>query len=90
MFNKIKIHSLILNKFANNLAMVLMSLATVLGMFELSQKSYQKVVLNDSNNAIIKPANDPNNPIRREKEEADSNYVSYTESQRTYPRSGKY
>lgn len=90
MFKNTKKYSPKINKFANNLSMVLMSLATILGMFELSQKSYQKVVLNNSNTAVVKPASDPNNPIRREKEETDSNYVSYTESQRTYPRSGKY
>ena len=90
MFIKTKIYLLSHMKIASNLSMFLMSLATILGMLELSQEPYQKVILTDQSTLVIKAVNNPNNPIRRENEETDSNYVSYRESQRTYPRSGRY
>jgi hypothetical protein len=90
MFDKIK-NMKIADKVALDVGTSLMTMATVVGMLELSTHSFNRTVV------PLQPAyvsnhsgSDFNNSFRREKEEAGTLYVSYSESQRTPGRAGKY
>jgi hypothetical protein len=90
MFDKIKKLKMT-NRVAFDVGTTLMAMATVVGMLELSTHSINKVI------APLQPvyvanhsSSDFSNSMRREKEEAGTVYVSYSESQRTPGRAGKY
>ena len=90
MLEKIKIVNL-KNKVALDVGTSLMALATIVGMLELSGHSLNKIALNmQPVYASSHNQNELNNPMRREKEEAGPQYISYSESQRTPSRAGKY
>ena len=70
-----------------------MSLAAIFGMFEISYKHSNKLSLLPTKSVAyvkVSPPQNANNPIRRERDEVDTQYVSYAETQRTSPRMGKY
>ena len=89
MFQKLKLKISNTIRYMQFLSTVIMSLAAILGMFEITQKSYQRVIINPQNSQYTKLVNDSGSSVRNE-EESDSNYISYSEVQRTYPRSGRY
>ncbi len=68
-----------------------MSLATIVGMMRMPNHSVNRYVLPgqvirvETNNT-----DDINNPVSREKDDVVPAYVSYSETQRTPSRSGKY
>jgi hypothetical protein len=89
---KIKIDSQI-NKYAREAGLVVMTFATMVGMLELPSHTVNRVVLPTQVMSFASNSNNSselNNPIRREKEETTSEYISYSESQRTPGRFGKY
>ena len=90
MLEKINIDNLI-NRKISDIGIAVMTLATVVGMLELPGHTPNRFVLPAQTATVTaNNLNEVNNPIRREKEEAVSQYVSYSESQRTPGRSGKY
>ena len=81
----------ITDKVALDIGTSLMALATVVGMLEISTHSINKAIVPlQPVYAVNRSGGDFNNPMRREKEEAGTVYVSYSESQRTPGRAGKY
>ncbi|HEY4964002.1 MAG TPA: hypothetical protein VIH90_04870 [Candidatus Saccharimonadales bacterium] len=90
MFDKIK-NLKITDKVALDVGTTLMAMATVVGMLELSTHSINKAILPLQPVYVANhSSSDFNNPMRREKEESGTIYVSYSESQRTPSRAGKY
>ncbi len=77
----------------NSLTVFLLSIAAIFGMFEITYKNPNKLNLLPTQTVSfvrVTPGQSANNPIRRERDEVDTQYVSYSESQRTSPRTGKY
>ena len=90
MKNKIKI---LINIELDSLMAILLSLMAVLGSFEMTYRNpYNLVLVPVSNISYVRqiPRQDPNNPVTRERDEVDTQYISYSESQRTFPRAAKY
>ena len=80
-----------ISRYAKELGLGLMTLATVVGMLELPSHTIGRAVLSSPTTSLnSNNSNQLNNPLRREKEENTIEYVSYSESQRTPSRSGKY
>ncbi len=74
-----------------NIGISVMTVAAIVGMLELPDHNVKKVITP----IFVSPlsgniASQLNNPIRRDKEEMATEYVSYSESQRTPGRFGKY
>ncbi len=72
--------------------LLLMTAAVTIGMVELPEHSNNKVVV--PNQPAFAFANNggetnPNNPLRREREETGPHYISYSINQRTPSRTGK-
>lgn len=89
---KNKIKTIIKIEF-NSLVVLLMSLAAIFGMIEITYKNPYKLSLIPSETVAyvkVSPSQNTSNPIRRERDEVDTQYVSYAESQRTSPRTGRY
>ena len=79
------------SKYATDIGIGVMTLATVVGMMELPDHATNRYIL-PSQTIRVEP-NGPselNNPLRNEREESAQVYISYGESQRTPSRSGKY
>ena len=80
-------------EYADKLGVFIMTAATVVGMLELSNHGVNRYIL-PAQTATVTVNNSQNdinsNQIRREKEETatESEFVSYSQSQRTPPRSG--
>lgn len=93
MFEKIKINDRF-NRLGTELGMAVMTFATVVGMLELPNHTVNRIALPNQTVTVtsnsLNNLNEINNPIRRDKEEAAPQYISYSESQRTPGRSGKY
>lgn len=76
---------------AQQIGLVMMTAAVTFGMFELPDRSSKIVIPNQpvfefaDNNSEA----NPNNPIRRENEENEMHYISYSVAQRTPSRAGK-
>ena len=76
----------------SSLGILIMTAAAMVGSLELPDHSINGVVM-PTNQVKIGASNDLgslNNPIRRETEDSSQMYVSYSESQRTQPRSSNY
>lgn len=85
--NSIKTQS---EEIAQNVGIVLMSAATILGMVEVSD--HQKIKIALPNQPILATAGDvsqDSNPMRREKDEVSNHYVNYSTNLRTPARSGR-
>ena len=72
--------------------LLLMTAAVTIGMVELPEHSNNKIIV--PNQPAFAFANNPgeanpNNPLRREREEAGPHYISYSVNQRTPSRTGK-
>lgn len=70
----------------------IMALAAMIGSLELPDHSVNGIIL-PTNPVKVGVSNDLgslNNPIRRETEDSSQTYISYSESQRTQPRSSKF
>lgn len=77
----------------NSLTTLIMSIATILGMLEITYTGPNKISLLSTKTVAyvrVSPSQNDSNPVRRERDEVDTQYVSYAESQRTSPRSSKY
>ena len=71
--------------------LILMAAAATLGLLELPEHSNKIVVPNQPAFALSPQFNDPNgNTLRREREEVAPHYVSYSVTQRTPSRTGKF
>lgn len=69
---------------------LLMSAATTFGLVELpNHNRIQVIVPNRPLMAFANEKTSNNNPLRREREETETHYISYSISQRTPARSGK-
>lgn len=92
MFEKIK-SPIDLDILSKNAGMLLMSVATVTGMLELSTHNLANKVAPQQAAYSFAGNNlnyDTNNPLRREKEEAGPHYISFSTAQRTPGRTGKF
>lgn len=77
------------------LGMLMMSVASIAGFFEYSDHgnlTIGKSIVLPTQTVLSKETelNDDASPIAREKDEVSSEYVSYSEVQRTAPRSATY
>ena len=78
---------------AGQLGLVLMAAATVTGVMELPDRggANSRVVLPGQPSFVQASDSEQEiNPVRREKEETDSHYISYSETQRTPSRASKH
>jgi hypothetical protein len=79
---------------AQHAGLVMMTAAATVGMLELPEHPNKVIVPNQpafafaGENTNVNSEN--NNPIRREKEEVETHYVSYASYQRTPGRTGKW
>jgi hypothetical protein len=82
----------LLQRYSSELGVAIMTLATVVGMLELPDHSVNTryILPGQPIKVTVNDMNDMTNPIRRDKEDTNQEYVSYSESQRTPSRSGKY
>jgi hypothetical protein len=77
---------------AQNAGLVIMTAAATIGMLEMPDRANKIIVPNQptfafaGENSNLNSEN--NNPLRREKEEVEQHYVSYSVNQRTPARSG--
>ena len=79
-----------LGEIASQAGLILMTAAVTLGMLELPEHSNAKIALpNQPSFAFAGENEEANNPIRREREESAPHFISYSEVQRTAPRSGR-
>ena len=75
---------------AEQVGMLLMATATVTGMMELPNHPNNRVILPGQPSFAMATENEEqNNPIRREREETEQHYISYSVSQRTPGRASK-
>ena len=78
-----------LNVAAQHAGLGLMTVAATLGMLELPDHGINsKVVVPNMPTVVAIEEEMNNNPLRREKEETEQHYVSYSVAQRTPGRSG--
>lgn len=72
--------------------LLLMTAAVTIGMVELPEHANNKIVV-PNQPALVFVNNtseaNPNNPLRREREEVGPHYISYSINQRTPSRTGK-
>jgi hypothetical protein len=78
---------------ANQAGFLLIAAAATIGMLDLPNQPEKRIVI--PNRPVFAFAennidSEMNNPIRREREETEQHYVSYSVVQRTAPRSGKH
>jgi hypothetical protein len=80
-----------LNEAAMQGGIVLMAAAATLGMLELPDQQNSKVIVpNQPAFAMaVQGGDDPNNTLRREREETTPHFISYSVVQRTAGRTGK-
>ncbi|HEY1645687.1 MAG TPA: hypothetical protein VGF75_04925 [Candidatus Saccharimonadales bacterium] len=78
-----------LDRYLASLGIGGMAVATVVGMLELGSQPFNRYVL-AGQVVQVNNQNELNNPFQRENESSTVSYVSYSESQRTPARSGKY
>lgn len=83
-----------LSAVAQNLGLVIMTTAATVGMLEMPDHLNKVVVPNQPAFAFAGENSNVNNegntnPIRREKEEVEQHYISYSVAQRTPGRTGK-
>lgn len=78
---------------AQQAGLLLMTAAVTLGMVEVPEQSSKIVIPNQPSFALSHTNagenNDPNNALRREREESGPHYTSYNITQRTPGRTGK-
>ncbi|HWB39019.1 MAG TPA: hypothetical protein VG604_02140 [Candidatus Saccharimonadales bacterium] len=97
MVTKTKITKSTLNQLISNaqqVGLVAMTAAATLGMLELPDHTANKIVVASQPAFALAGENanlneEFNNPIRREKEEVEEHYISYSVAQRTPGRHGK-
>lgn len=79
-----------LSHLANQVGIAAMTLAAVVGMVELPGHMNSRVILPSQYKFVAETGeSELNNPLRREKEDTEQHYISYSEAQRTPSRSGK-
>lgn len=81
-----------LTELAQQVGLVLMSAAVTIGMLELPNRANSRVVLPSQPVFAFAKDTGPfnnNNTLRRESEETDQHYISYSIAQRTPARSGR-
>ncbi|HVV25876.1 MAG TPA: hypothetical protein VHC21_02495 [Candidatus Saccharimonadales bacterium] len=79
-----------INEVAAQAGLVLMTAAVTLGMLELPDHANSKVVMPSQPSFVLANENEEaNNPIRREREDTEPHFISYSEVQRTASRSGR-
>lgn len=79
-----------LAQLAQQAGIMLMAGAATVGMLEPSAHDDRRIVVpNQPTFAFANEDEELNNPIRNEREDVSSQYVSYSETQRTASRSGK-
>jgi hypothetical protein len=82
-----------LTKLSQQAGLLLMTAAVTMGMIELPEHANNKVILPTQPTFAFATNNtgefDPNNPVRREREETGPHYISYSIAQRTPGRTGK-
>ena len=81
-----------INTVAQQAGLMLMTAAATVGMLELPDHSAGKIVVPNQPALTFAGENAEvnNNQIRREKEEVEQHYISYSVAQRTPARSGKH
>ncbi|HVX24412.1 MAG TPA: hypothetical protein VG992_03675 [Candidatus Saccharimonadales bacterium] len=72
---------------AEQAGLVLMSAAVTLGMIEMPDHPNARIVLPNQPILAVEENSELNNPLRREKEEVEQHYISYSVAQRTPARS---
>jgi len=76
---------------AQHCGIMLMTLAATAGMLELPNHPNSRIVVPiQPTFAMNNEDNELNNPIRRENQETDQHYISYSVAQRTPSRSSKH
>ena len=88
MSQKIKNNKTNITSVTRHLGFALMSIATVAGLVEMPERP-QKAALLIPAYAVTSQSSD-SNPLRREREEAGPHYISYSATQRTPGRTGRY
>ncbi len=78
------------NSLAMQAGVVLMTAAATLGMIELPDHSNKVIVPNQPAFAMATNQSEQPNPLRREREESAPHHISYSETQRTPGRTGKF
>jgi hypothetical protein len=79
-------------KYSSEIGLTIMAMATMLGIVDIPEHTYKAVpvTLQTSKYSTFNQNYQNSNPLRREKEENATEYVSYGEVERTPSRSGKY
>ncbi|MDL2342270.1 MAG: hypothetical protein QFB87_04305 [Patescibacteria group bacterium] len=88
MSQKIKINNKNITSAARQLGMILMTVATVAGLVEMPERPQKAALLTPA--YVLAGDTKDANPVRREREEAGPHYISYSATQRTPGRTGRY
>lgn len=88
MSQKIKINNTNITAISRQLGFALMTIATLAGLVEMPERPMKAALLAPAY-AVGSQSSD-SNPLRREREEAGPHYISYSATQRTPGRTGKY
>lgn len=81
-----------INTVAQQAGLILMTAAATVGMLELPDHSAGRIIVPNQPALALAGENAEvnNNTLRREKEEVEQHYISYSVTQRTPARSGKH
>ena len=88
MSHKININNKNITSLTRQLGFALMTIATVAGLVEIPERPLKAAFLVPAY-AVTSQSSDAN-PLRREREEAGPHYISYSATQRTPGRTGRY
>ena len=78
-----------LSTIAQHLGLFMMTTAATVSMLELPDRLNKVIIPNQPALALAGERSENPNPLRREKEEVEQHYISYSVTQRTPARAGK-
>ncbi len=78
-----------LGELAGQAGIIIMTAAVTLGMLEAPDHNTSKIILPNQPAFVFAENGEENNPVRREREDTVPHFISYSEVQRTAPRSGR-
>ena len=88
MSQKIKNNNKNITSYTRQLGLALMTIATVAGLVEIPERPLKAALLIPA--YVVTSQSSDSNPLRREREEAGPHYISYSATQRTPGRTGRY
>ena len=88
MSQKVKNKNINITSYTRQIGFALMTIATVAGLVEVPERPLKAAMLIPA--YAVTSQSSGSNPLRREREEAGPHYISYSATQRTPGRTGRY